>query len=409
MNSFKLLTQYKDYRYFWCSNFMSNFGVWIQVVASGIYMSELSQSPLQIALVQVMSTLPIFIFSIPLGVLADTMNIYRLLSTIQITMAVTMLVYSLLCYNNVITAEWILLFTGLIAVATAIRLPTGQSAISQTVPHENIKIAAITNNFGYSLARAAGPFIAGTLFFYLRPYNVFGMATVLFFLPSLYFLSKASRTGQTNCARKNYLQELAHGFKYAKSSSYFKIISTLSFIFFFLSTGLWSVMPYLAKYIYHYDAKMQGAMTGMIGLGSILTGFIFPSIRNKCSSPQILLLLFFLSGTSIIGLLFTNNLIMLFLFLIIFGFSWACAVSFFNGEIQSLSPIELRSRLISIYFFVMYGGMALGGYALGKGLLYFSLKHLFVLEGLILIINGIIIFLLTSRNKMKEIRSTSKT
>jgi hypothetical protein len=67
MNSFKLLKKYKNYRYFWCSNFMSNLAVWIQIVASGIYMSELSSSPLQIALVQVMAALPIFLFSVPLG------------------------------------------------------------------------------------------------------------------------------------------------------------------------------------------------------------------------------------------------------------------------------------------------------------------------------------------------------
>ena len=137
---------------------------------------------------------------------------------------------------------------------------------------------------------------------------------------------------------------LKQGIEYAKNSKKFKTISLLSFLYFFFSAGLWSVIPYLAKYVLHYDAKIQGAMVGMIGIGSISTGILFPYVRNKWDVNKIIPFLFFLSGLSIAGvLIIKNQALILFLLLMIFGFSWASAVSLFNAEIQSLAAYSIHS------------------------------------------------------------------
>lgn len=393
MNNFSLLIKFKEYKNFWISNFTSNLAIWILVVGSGIYMSEQTNSPMLIALVQIMSSLPIFIFSIPFGAVADLMNIYKLLSIVQIGMGLTAFAYTLASVNNFFMPEAIIIFTGIIGIATAIRLPSGQAAISQTIPHQDIKTAAIMNNFGFSLAKAIGPFIAGFLFFYYQSYIVFAFATLLFFSSSIFLVSKARKIKVKNKQNKSYLPELRRGFGYLLTNSYIQYISLSSFVFFFFSTSLWASMPYLAKYVLDVNSKTQGAMAGFIGLGSILTGIFFPKIRFKFANKRILLCLFIGSGASLYSfLIFEANLYFLFFCLSIFGFSWACAVSFFNGEIQSECPKEMRSRLISIYFFVMYGGLTLGNYITGKLLLFYPIKYIFQFFGISLIIFGCVIF-----------------
>ena len=136
---------------------------------------------------------------------------------------------------------------------------------------------------------------------------------------------------------------------------------------------------------------MQGAMTGVIGLGSILTGFIFPSIRTSLSNNKILFFIFILSGVSLFSyLIMPLHFALMFLSLLSFGFSWAAAVAYFNGELQSNTPAEIRSRIISIYFFIMYGGIALGNLVTGQLLSVLSANVMFMIFGGCLIACGVV-------------------
>ena len=397
MTGFFLLKRYKDYRDFWISNFISYIAVWIQVVGAGILMSQYNSSSVMISLVQVASSLPIFLFAIPLAVIADLVNVYQLLAVVQLLMAGASFLFSYVAFYHCHMTEAILIFTLLIGIAIAVRLPSGQSAISQTIPHQEVKVAAIMNNLGFSVARAAGPFIAGISLFYFSPTEVFCAVGILFCISSFFFFKKSSSVDVHIRAKSKFLYELKRGASHLLHNRYLLYMCICSFLFFFFTTSIWATLPYVAQHVLGVSVKMQGAMAGVIGLGSMLTGFIFPAIRTSLSNKKILLLIFLLAGLSIFSyLIMSLNFMFILLSLLFFGFSWAASVAYFNGEMQSNTPIELRSRIISIYFFVMYGGIALGNIVTGELLNMFSAKIIFMIFGVCLMLFGII---LTITNK----------
>jgi MFS family permease len=375
--NFKLLTEYKDYRNFWFSNFVSALAVWIQTVGAGIYMSELSSSPLVIAMVQCMATLPIFLVSIPFGVLADLINPYRMMLQVQLLMTAGAFLFAMLALLHAINPSGILVFIFLLGLASAIRLPTGQSAISQTIPHSHIKAAAILNNFGFNIARCCGPFIAGFTFYYLGAGQTFLLAFLLFALSSMYFWQKSRNSPlllSNAVSWSIYKEKLISGLKTARNSSEFIHIAKHAFLFFALTTSIWSILPYYARYFLDMTAKGQGYLTAMIGLGALLTGFLLPILRHHCSNRMIIWLVFICAGISICLMTVSKNHFLIYGLMFLFGFSWASAVAFFNGEIQASAVSEFRGRLISIYFVIMYAALALGSYLVGKLLTLLSIQ-----------------------------------
>ena len=391
MKGFVLLKCYKDYRDFWISNFISYIAVWIQVVGAGILMSQYTNSSVMISLVQVASSFPIFLFAIPFAVIADLVNIYTLLALTQAIMACASFLFSYVVLHTIHMPEAILIFTLIIGIATAIRLPIGQSAISQTIPHQEIKIAAIMNNLGFSIARSAGPFMAGIMLFYFSPTVVFLWVGILFGISSYFFFKKSRNNKKQVRVKTRFLDEFWKGMRYLTSNRYLLFICVYSFVFFFFTTSVWAALPYVAQHVLDVSVKMQGAMTGVIGLGSILTGFIFPSIRTSLSNNKILFFIFILSGVSLFSyLIMPLHFALMFLSLLSFGFSWAAAVAYFNGELQSNTPAEIRSRIISIYFFIMYGGIALGNLVTGQLLSVLSANVMFMIFGGCLIACGVV-------------------
>lgn len=402
MKGFSLLKRYQDYRSFWISNFISYIAVWIQVVGAGILMSQYTNSSMMIALVQMASSLPIFLFAIPFAVIADLVNIYTLLASTQAVMACASFIFAYVAFHNTHMPEAILIFTLVIGIATAIRLPSGQSAISQTVPHQEIKIAAIINNLGFSIARAVGPFMAGIMLFYFTPTEVFSCVGILFGISSYFFFKKSRSVNMPAQVKTKFLNELCKGVNYLMQNRYLIFIFACSFTFFFFTTSLWAALPYVAQHVLDVSAKMQGAMAGVIGLGSMLTGFIFSVIRTSLPNNKILLLIFLLAGISLFSYLIASSYFsLMFLSLLSFGFSWAAAVAYFNGELQSNAPAELRSRIISIYFFVMYGGIALGNLITGQLLSVLSAKIMFMTFGGCVVLLGVVI------SKLSCLRSIS--
>ncbi|MCX7122881.1 MAG: MFS transporter [Gammaproteobacteria bacterium] len=376
IENFKLLIHFKDYRYFWLSNLISGFALWIQATTVGLTMAEITHSPFLIAMTQFCATFSVVLISLPFALLVDSFNHFRFLQLTQMIMCVNAIALCLLV-RWMPTPLVLLLGTFIYGMAYAMQLPMGQSKISQTVPPDKIKLAAFLNNWGANIARTIGPLFAGILFVWKGPSMTFLCIAVLMIFPPLYFYIKA-RGQPLMCARINVpiLKKRMHLIiADVQSNQIFKRVAFDSFCFFILSTAVWAFLPFYARYQLGVGAKTQSIMIGVIGVGTILAGFIMPNLRKRLSLTQIQIIFTLGASLSILGLGLTKNVHLAEAFFVLFGFVWAAAVATFNGEIQAGSSIESRARLIAVYFFVMYSGLALGNYLSAVGLSYLSFPH----------------------------------
>ena len=139
----------------------SNVGSWMQNAAAGWLMTGLNPDPFQVALVQAMSTLPMFLFSLPAGALADIVDRRRLLIAVQIAAAAIAALFAIFVWLYWVTPNWLLTFIFLSGIATVLTMSAWQAIVPQLVPKEELRSAVALNGVGFNISRAVGPPLAG--------------------------------------------------------------------------------------------------------------------------------------------------------------------------------------------------------------------------------------------------------
>src|SRR5260370_14751837 len=143
--------------------FASNVGTWLQNVAAAWLMTSLAPNALMVGLVQTLSGLPVFLFIIPAGALADLIDRRRLLLFAQGCMLGTAALLGVLTVEGLVT-PWILLsLTFLLGIGSALTNPAWQASLPELVERKELSAAIALNSIQFNLARAIGPAIGGVL------------------------------------------------------------------------------------------------------------------------------------------------------------------------------------------------------------------------------------------------------
>lgn len=167
------------FRALWLATLGSNLGTWMQSVAAAWLMTSLTSSPFVIAMVQAASTLPVFLFGLAAGAMADSVNRRRLLLITQACMCAAACALSAAAFRHVISAPLLLALTFVIGLGSAMSGPAWQAIVSELVPKEQILLAVSLNSAGFNLARAAGPAIAGLILARTGPSVIFSAQRIV--------------------------------------------------------------------------------------------------------------------------------------------------------------------------------------------------------------------------------------
>jgi len=147
----------------WIATVVANIGTWMYNAASGWLMTSLNPDPLIVSLVQVASSLPMFLFALPAGALADIVDKRRLLIGCEIALTVVAAASALLVWMNLVNPTILLLFTFLLGAGAAFTAPAWQSVVPQLVPKQDLAAAVASNGVGVNISRAIGPALGGVV------------------------------------------------------------------------------------------------------------------------------------------------------------------------------------------------------------------------------------------------------
>jgi MFS family permease len=147
----------------WIATVVSNIGAWMNSAASGWLMTGLNPNPVIVAMVQVATSLPMFLFALPAGALADIVDRRRFLVAVEILIAVISVVFAFLVQLNAVTPVTLLAFTFLAGVAGALEAPAWQAIVPLLVPKRDLQSSVVANGVGVNISRAIGPALAGIM------------------------------------------------------------------------------------------------------------------------------------------------------------------------------------------------------------------------------------------------------
>lgn len=348
-----------QYRHFWTANIISNGAIWIQNTTSSIALTHMSASAFVNSLVQVAATLPFFLFGIMAGQIGDRHSKFLVLTIAQLSLGLVSLTLAAVTWWGLLSPVLLVAVTAAFSVATVFRMPVAQAGIALTVSREQIKHAAVLNNLGFNIARALGPTIAGALLLTLAYFQVYLLTAGMLLTVAAYFF-RSFYHERTVFAEQPTFVLFRDAWKYIFSSNLFRRCTFDACVLFFAGSVIWSMMPFIAKYHLQQSPAGQGTLMGATGVGALLTTIVLPAVLKLRHAHHGYWLCYGLMISSVAAILLSNNLILIFTALMVFGLSWSMAVTQLNGEIQSSFSRQILSRVVAIYLIVMYLAQATG-------------------------------------------------
>ena len=188
------------FRALWIAVLLSNIGTWMQTVGAQWLLVSGPHASVLVALVQTASSLPVLLFALPSGVLAEFLDKRRLLLATQLFQTVVGAVLTLLTAFGSVSPTLLLVLTFLLGAGAAVQLPAYQALIPELVPRAQLTGAAALGSISVNLARAVGPAIAGLVISWIGVAAVFAInaATFLAFAAVLLWWRPEPKIGRAH-------------------------------------------------------------------------------------------------------------------------------------------------------------------------------------------------------------------
>lgn len=294
----------KLYQTIWLVVFISNLGTWIHTVVTSILMTHLTKSPLVIALVQVSAMLPILLFSISAGIIADLCERKFLIITAQIFMCFIAFLMALLSYWDIMTPGLLISMTLLLNLGLTFNQPAWQAMASTLVPQNEIKQAVVLNNLSFNLSRCIGPAIAGYFYVLVGPQWLF-LCNALSFLGVIYIFKRQISFNKNDflfCSKKQFYHGFKESFLFFNQFPLLKFLSLKSSLYFFFSSSLWTLLPFLIITKNQMTPEQLGILTTCSGIGTIANAYFIYVLRKVFNDSQLTTFSLLLSGIAIFGM-----------------------------------------------------------------------------------------------------------
>lgn len=351
----------KNFRNYQLGAFISEIGNQMQIVAVAWQVYELTRNPASLGLIGVANFLPILLFSLIGGLVADKVNRKKLLVASQIAQAILALTLFCLSFFHIINPGMIYLILVFIAIAQSFSIPVRQAVAPNLVPKEYLMNATSLGTLQYQSAIMIGPAIAGFLIGGTGVMSVYLLNAVsfLFFMGAIFSIKVPFQQHNKEDVQFS-LSSIKEGIRFVISSPILYITMILDFLATFFGTAT-ILMPVFAKDVLHVGAGGLGLLYSAPAIGGVLAGLIMAALHHKIKHQgKIIIASVILYGCATIGFGLSKILPVSLLFLVLVGFGDMVSTIIRNTIRQVITPDNLRGRMSSITRLFFQGGPQLG-------------------------------------------------
>ncbi|MAC80681.1 MAG: MFS transporter [Rhodobacteraceae bacterium] len=355
----------KTFRELWLASQTSNLGGLVQMVGAGWLMTSIAGSSDMVALVQASNTLPIMVFSLIAGALADSFDRRRILMSAQVFMLVVSVGLAVFAHFGQLGPWQLLAFTFSIGCGMALFNPSWQASMGDIVSRDNLSAAVTLNSMGFNLMRSVGPAFGGLLVALFGAAAAFAFNAVTY-IPIIIALWRWRPEEKTETLPREHLgQALGAGLRYMSMSPHLLKVFARSFLFGFAASSAMALLPLVARDKLEGTALTYGLLLGFFGLGAIGGVFLNSRVRSRYSNEQIVRSSFLGFAVGMAILAAGSHIVISAIGLLIAGACWVLALSLFNVTVQLSTPRWVVGRALSFYQTATFGGMAIGAWNWG--------------------------------------------
>ncbi|MEP7456776.1 MFS transporter [Phyllobacterium sp. SB3] len=378
------------FRNIWIASLSSNFGSLIQSVGAAWMMTTISSSVGMVALVQASTALPIMLFSLVSGALADNFNRRKVMLVAQSFMLAVSVSLSAFAYFGLITPWLLLTFTFMLGCGTALNNPSWQASVGDMVPREDLPGAVALNSMGFNITRSVGPAIGGAIVALAGAAAAFAVNT-LSYLPLIFALFRWQPKYDTNpLPRETMGRAISAGLRYVAMSPNIAKVIFRSFVFGLSASAVLALLPLVARDLVGGGPLVYGVLLGAFGIGAIGGALLSARLREFMSSEAIVKSAFIGFALSAILTAVSTNTWLTSAALLVSGACWVLALSLFNVTVQLSTPRWVVGRALSLYQTTTFGGIAGGSWLWGQAAAENGAEMALLASSVVMLIGGAI-------------------
>lgn len=367
--------RYRDFRLLWTGEMVSTIGSQMQVFAINWHIFELlrgqtfvvnllgneivmGSEAFGLGMVGLVRVIPIVLFALIGGMLADALDRRKLMLWTRAASAVFAAILTVLTLSDQVDVNTIYLLTALAAAATAFDSPARQSIVANLVPGEHLANAISLNTLIFQIGTIIGPAITGLMVSQFNIGVIYGINTVTFFV-AIVAIGLIRHRGKIETRAAIGWRSLVDGIKFTFGTRIIWSTMLLDFFATFFSSAR-TMLPIVAGDILGVGAAGYGLLATAQPIGALIVG-VFLSLKNDMKKQGMILLwavAIFGVATAIFGV--STSFVLSY---IMFGMTGAAdTVSMvIRGTIrQMMTPDELRGRMVSVNMMFFMGGPQLG-------------------------------------------------
>ena len=381
---------HRNYRLFWTGAFLSNVGTWMQAVAQGWLVLQLTNSPFWLGLDAFMATSPGLVLTLLGGVFADRIDRRRLLLYTQVVAGLAALGLAALVATSVVNRWMVLGFSFVTGCCMSLASPSYLALTYDLVGREGLANAIALNSTQFQLSRVVGPTLAGVAF------RVFGLAGC-FFANGLSFIAVVVSLWMVRMDRPSNLtpasgkqraiwRDLIEGLRYVRNRPRVSSLLLLSAVNSLFGAPYFSLVPIYARDIFHLGETGLALMMGTAGAGAFCAALLVAYLGDFRRKGWFVLGGAIMFGICITGFAVSSQLTLSLMFLFGLGFALVCSIAITNTLLQKLVTDQMRGRVMSMFLLSFIGTMPIGNLVAGSASNHFGPQPTLAVGGFVVTI-----------------------
>ena len=385
--------RHRDFRYLQGGQFATHMGQWIQQLGKGWLVYQITESPMQLALVAFFQGMAM-LFSSPIGgLLADRFDRRRVLYGSQGTLMVVALIVALLVITDVVQVWHVYLAALVSGAGFALNSPSRQSLVYDLVGKEDLPNAIALNSVSMNTTRVLGPTLGGVLLAVFGVEGTFLAQAGGYAVALLALVMMRGGSGTAHVTERVPMKEsLVSGFRYVRRNRTIAVVLVGGFIGVILGWPYVYLLPALATETLGAGEKGLGIMMGAVGIGAIV-GALYIAGSDGGHRGRQMLGAFLATGAGLVLLGIASGLPVALVILACIGLCNAISMASSQMLVQLNVEDQYRGRVISIYFLgfglqplgVLPAGAISEAFGVQVGLLVMGITMIVVMTGIILL------------------------
>ena len=351
----------------WTASTCALVGIAMYDTASGWLMTTFDLDPFDVSLLHTATTLPIFLFTLPAGAIADIVDPRRMIIAVSYAIAGLIAIFASVVLLDFASPILLLLTTFVLSAAWSLNSPAWLSIVPQLVPKPLIPGAIAAHSVGYNLSRTIGPALGGFIIMSYgaaAPLWIF-VAANLAVIAALTWWRGPTRQARPSLPAERLSSALRTGLRHTANNRLLWATLARTIAIYPFTAAYWGLLPLIARRT-GQGAEHYGILLSAISVGAILGSLGHEKLRRKFGADRLVEAGTILTVFALMVFAVAQDLPISLCACLLAGMAWVNNLTCLYTSAQNVLPDWVRGRGLAVFLTVIYGTMTLCSAAWGE-------------------------------------------